>query len=289
MTRKLHFEAPDALRYFAALVADDASLPLLEAAAAVAQTADPQADVQAVLAQVDALALTLKKRLPADAGTLHRLRLLNRYFFGELGFAGNLNDFHDPRNSYLPDVLARRRGIPISLAVLYLELALQCGLQPAGVCFPGHFLVKLRLPQGEVVIDPLNGQSLSSDQLEERLQPFRRRLGGVGDDEVPLGLFLQAATPREILARMLRNLKEIHRADGDWRSLLAVQERLVRLLPDEAAERRDRGLVQAELGRLELACEDVEAYLARQSGAPDAAALRRRLRRWRAVPPPALH
>lgn len=289
MTRKLHFEAPDALRYFACLVADDASLPLLEAAAAVAQASDPRADVQAVLAQVDALGATLRQRLPADAGALHRLRLLNRYFFGELGFAGNLNDYHDPRNSYLPDVLARRRGIPVTLALLYAELAGQCGLQPSGVSFPGHFLVKLKLPQGEVVLDPVNGQSLSTEQLEERLLPFRRRQGLLGDDEVPLGLYLQAATPREILARLLRNLKEIHRADGDWRALLAVQERLVLLLPDEAGERRDRGLAQAELGHLDRACEDVEAYLARQRGAPDAAALRRRLRRWRAVPPPALH
>ncbi len=289
MTRKLLFEAPDALQYFAALVADDATLPLLEAAAAVAQSADPGADVQAVLAEVDALAATFVRRLPADAGALQRLRLLNRYFFGELGFAGNVNDYYDPRNSYLPDVLARRRGIPISLAMVYLELAAQAGLKACGVSFPGHFLVKLRLPQGEAVIDPFNGQSLSREQLEERLAPVRRHQGLVGDDEVPLGLFLQAASPRDILARMLRNLKEIHRTAGDWRALLAVQERLVVLLPDQAAERRDRGLAQAELGRLDRACEDIETYLQRTRGAPDAAEMRRRLRRWRAVPPPAMH
>jgi hypothetical protein len=110
---------------------------------------------------------------PADAPPLQRLRLLNRYFFQELGFAGNVNDYYDPRNSYLPDVLRTRRGIPITLALLYVELATQAGLQAAGVSFPGHFLVKLRMPRGEVVIDPFSGQSLSREDLDERLMPYR--------------------------------------------------------------------------------------------------------------------
>ncbi|MEO7243899.1 MAG: transglutaminase-like domain-containing protein, partial [Rubrivivax sp.] len=141
MTGKLHFEAPTALQYFAALVADDASLSTLEAAVAVAQDPEPGLDTQSVLAEVDALAATLCRRLPADAGALQRLRLLNLYFFSELGFAGNVNDYYDPGNSYLPAVLARRRGIPITLAIVYIELATQAGLQAVGVAFPGHFLV----------------------------------------------------------------------------------------------------------------------------------------------------
>lgn len=289
MTGKLHFEAPTALQYFAALVAEDASLSTLEAAIAVAQDADPQLDTQAVLAEVDALAAALRRRIPADAGALQRLRLLNRYFFAELGFAGNVNDYYDPANSYLPAVLARRRGIPITLAIVYIELATQAGLQAAGVSFPGHFLVKLHMPQGEVVIDPFSGQSLSREQLEERLLPFRRRHGLQGDDEVPLGLYLQAAPPRDVLARLLRNLKEIYRASGRLELLLAVQERLVILLPDSAEERRDRGMVHAELGRPDLACADVEAYLKAHGDAPDARALRRQLRGWRAEPAPPLH
>jgi regulator of sirC expression with transglutaminase-like and TPR domain len=242
-----------------------------------------------VLAEVDALAATLRRRIPADAGALQRLRLLNRYFFHELGFAGNVNDYYDPANSYLPEVLRRRRGIPITLAIIYIELATQAGLRAAGVSFPGHFLVKLHMPQGEVVIDPFTGQSLSREQLEERLAPFRRRQGLAADDEVPLGLFLQAATPRDVLARLLRNLKEIYRSGGQWHRLLAVQERLVILLPDSGEERRDRGLAHAELGRPDLACADVEAYLHDRADAPDARDLRRQLRSWREAPPPALH
>lgn len=289
MSGKLHFEAPSALQYFAALVADDASLALLEAAVSLAQDVRPGLDTQAVLAEVDALADALRRRLPDDAGALQRLRLLNQYFFGELGFGGNVNDYYDPANSYLPDVLARRRGIPISLAVIYIEMAQQCGLSAAGVSFPGHFLVKLHMPQGEVIIDPFTGESLSREQLEERLQPFRRRQEPLADEDVPLGLYLQATPPRDILARMLRNLKEIFRADGDPARLLAVQQRLVVLLPEAWEERRDRGLLHAELGRVDLACPDIEAYVAARADAPDAQALRSRLRAWRARPRPFLH
>ena len=108
MGSPLHFEAPTALQYFAALVADDASFSVLEAAIAVAQDDDPGLDPQAVLSEIDTLAERLRRRLPADAAPLQRLRLLNRYFFQELGFAGNVNDYYDARNSYLPAGAAQR-------------------------------------------------------------------------------------------------------------------------------------------------------------------------------------
>ena len=274
----LRFEAPTALQYFASLVAEDQGFALLEAAIAVAQDEYPGLDPQGVLAQVDALAERLKRRIPADAVVLQKLRFLNRYFFQDLGFAGNVNDYYDPRNSYLHEVLATRRGIPITLALLYIELATQVGLSARGVSFPGHFLVKLRAGKGEVVIDPMSGQSLSRSDLEERLLPYRRERGLTGDFEVPLGLFLQAAAPRDVIARLLRNLKEIHRAAADGPRLLAVCERLVLLLPQAWDERRDRGLVLAELGRVEAAVQDLQAYLQHQPDADDAGPLRERLR-----------
>jgi regulator of sirC expression with transglutaminase-like and TPR domain len=273
----LRFEVPTALQYFASLVAQDEDFALLEAAIALAQDEYPQLDPQGVLAQVDALAERLKRRIPADAAVLQKLRLLNRYFFQDLGFAGNVNDYYDPRNSYLHEVLGTRRGIPITLALLYTELATQIGLGARGVSFPGHFLVKLRAAKGEVVIDPLTGHSLSRDELEQRLAPYRRQRGLTGDFEVPLGLFLQAAPPREIIARMLRNLKEIHRTAEDWPRLLAVCERLVVLLPQAWEERRDRGLTLAEIGHDEAACADLSLYLQHQPEAEDASALRQRL------------
>jgi len=274
----LRFEAPTALQYFGSLVAEDQGFALLEAAIAVAQDEYPGLDPQGVLAQVDALAERLKRRIPADAVVLQKLRFLNRYFFQDLGFAGNVNDYYDPRNSYLHEVLATRRGLPITLALIYIELATQVGLSARGVSFPGHFLVKLRAGKGEVVIDPMSGQSLSRSDLEERLLPYRRERGLTGDFEVPLGLFLQAATPRDVIARLLRNLKEIHRSAEDWLRLLAVCERLVVLLPQAWDERRDRGLVLAELGRDEAAALDLKAYLQHQPDADDAARLRERLR-----------
>ena len=274
----LRFETPTALQYFASLVAEDQGFALFEAAIAVAQDEYPGLDPQGVLAQVDALAERLKGRVPADAVVLQKLRFLNRYFFQDLGFAGNVNDYYDPRNSYLHEVLVMRRGIPITLALLYIELATQIGLRARGVSFPGHFLVKLRAGKGEVVIDPLSGQSLSRSDLEERLLPYRRSRGLTGEFEMPLGLFLQAAAPRDMIARLLRNLKEIHLGAKDWSRLLAVCQRLVVLLPQAWDERRDRGLVHAELGDHEAAVLDLQAYLQHQPDADDAAPLRERLR-----------
>lgn len=280
---------PTALEYFASLVAEDHGFALLEAAVAIAQDEYPALDTLAVLAEVDALGARLKRRVPADASPVQRLRYLNRYFFHELGFAGNVNDYYDTRNSYLNDVLATRRGIPISLAVIYMELGAHLDLAVRGVSFPGHFLVKLRLPAGEVVIDPFSGESLSREALEERLQPYRQQRGLVGDYDVPLGLFLQAATPREILARMLRNLKEVHRGARQWGRLHAVTERLVVLLPTAWEERRDRGLAQAELGRAPEAALDLSEYLEHRPDAEDATPIRQRLEELRRMARPRLH
>jgi regulator of sirC expression with transglutaminase-like and TPR domain len=272
------FEVPSVLDYFATLVADDRQFPLLEAAVSIAQDEDPELDVVAVLADVDALALRLKNRLACDAPVLHRLRTLNRYFFEELGFAGNVNDYHDPANSYLPEVLARRRGIPISLALVYLEIASQIGLKAEGVSFPGHFLVKVRLPQGEVVIDPFTGQSLSRADLEERLDLVRQASAMRAAFDVPLGLFLQAAAPRDIIARMLRNLQSIHQSRGDGPRLLAVLDRQVVLDPEDWDARRLRGDTLDSLGRCEEAAFDWALYLDNTPEAEDAETLQRRIR-----------
>lgn len=286
---QLLFDTPTPLDYFAALVADDRQFSQLEAAVAIAQDVEPGLDVQGVLAQVDALAARLKQRIAADTAPLQRLRYLNRYFFQELGFAGNVNDYYDPANSYLHRVLATRRGIPITLALIYIEIAQQLGLEARGVSFPGHFLVKLKMSQGEVVIDPFNGRSLSREDLDERIAPYRRRHGLLDEAELPLGLFLQTASARAVLARVLRNLKEIHRGAEDWSHLLAVMQRLVVLLPEDWDERRDRGLVKAELGDAEGAAQDLRAYLSHCPGADDARSIEARLEAMRSDGRRSLH
>ena len=289
MSFPLRLEAISPLEYFASLVAEDEHFALLEAAVSLGQDTEPDLDTQAVLDQIEALGDKLKRRLPADASAMHRLRTLNRYFFRELGFAGNVNDYYDAGNSYMHQVLASRRGIPISLALVYIELAGHAGLVARGVSFPGHFLVKLRLPNGEAVMDPFNGRSLSREELEERLEPLRRKQGLVGDFEVPLGLFLQSAAPRDIIARMLRNLKSIHQQSEDFASLLAVQHRLICLLPDAWDERRDRGLTFAELGQPDAAAEDLTSYLDHVPDAADAEPMRQMLAELRDLPRPLLH
>ena len=271
------FDVPGPLEYFGALVADDSQFPLLEAAAAISQDAIPELDVQGVLDQVDELALRLKHRIATDAPPLHRLRSLNRYFFEELGFAGNVNDYHDASNSYLPRVLERRRGIPITLALVYIEIAEQIGLRAEGVSFPGHFLVKLRLPPGEVIIDPFTGQSLSRADLEERLDLVRQASAMRAAFDVPLGLFLQAATPRDIIARMLRNLQVIHQGQGDRARLLSVLDRQVILEPNDWDTRRARGDLLGEMGRDEEAAVDWTIYLEHTPDALDADLLRRQI------------
>lgn len=281
MAHPLHFETPTALQYFAALVAEDKGFPVLEAALSLAQDDLPQLDVQGELARIDALGLRLKQRIAADAVPLQRLRLLNQYFFQELGFAGNVNNYYDRRNSLIPQVLQSRRGIPITLALLYIEWAAQADLHAVGVSFPGHFLIKVRMPKGEVVIDPFTGKSLSREALEERLLPYRQRQQAQAEDEAPLGLFLQPAPGRDVIARMLRNLKEIHHSVLDWERVAQVQQRLVILLPQAWDEHRDLALACAELGRHAEAASALETYLRHCPQAADAPALRRHLATWR--------
>jgi regulator of sirC expression with transglutaminase-like and TPR domain len=273
--------APTPLQYFTSLVQSDDHFPLLEAAVSLAQDEYPDMDVQQVLGDVDQLLARLKRRLPADAGPLQRLRVLNQFFFRDLSFGGNINDYYDPDNSYLNAVLRTRRGIPISLAVLWMELAQGLSLHARGVGFPGHFMVKVNLPKGQVVIDPFTGQSLSREELAERIEPYKRRSGLVDEFEVPLGLYLQAAPPRDIIARMLRNLKEIHKTQEDWVRLIAVQDRLVVLLPQAWGEFRDRGLAHAEQGNMQLAVGDLETYLIHADDALDIDAIADRVAQLR--------
>jgi len=265
----LKFEVPSPLQYFSSLVQSDEHFPLLEAAVSLAQDEYPDLDVEQVLGEVDQLLARLKRRLPPDASALQKLRVLNQFFFRDLNFGGNVNDYYDPDNSFLHAVLQSRRGIPITLAVVWLELAVGLDLNARGVVFPGHFMVKVNLPKGQVVIDPFTGQSLSREELAERLEPYRQRNALADDSEVPIGLYLQAAEPRDIIERMLRNLKDIHKTQEDWPRLIAVLDRLLVLHPTAWSEHRDRGLALAEKGEPERALIDLETYLAHAEDALD--------------------
>ncbi len=232
-------QLPTALDYFSTLVQSDDEFPLMETAVSLAQDEFPGLDIQQVLGELDVMAAKLKRRIMPKADTLDKLRELNRFFYEDMKFAGNINHYDDPHNSYLNVVMNTRLGIPISLAVLWLELGQSLGLNVSGVSFPGHFLVKLDLSfphEGHVVIDPFTGESLSRNELADRLTPWLpgAKLGkpqAISDDA--LAFHLEAAAPRQIVARMLRNLHEIYRRNGDQDRLLKVRARLALLLPED--------------------------------------------------------
>ncbi|QNN58436.1 tetratricopeptide repeat protein [Diaphorobacter ruginosibacter] len=281
----LQFNVPTPLEYFACLVQEGnrhETIPLLEAAVCISQDAYPQLDVQEVLDEVDQLQLRLKRSIPPGAEPMRRLNALNQFFFSELGFSGNLNNYYDPDNSYLNAVLRTRRGIPISLAVLWLELAQSVNLRVHGISFPGHFLVKAQLPEGQVVIDPTTGRSLSREELSERIDTFvPNSVDDVDGSAHELSDYLRAASPRQILVRMLRNLKEIHRAEGDWQRMIDVECRLIALLPQAWNEWRDRGFAHVERGHMQEAIRDLETYLAHEGSSIDADAIQELLLRLR--------
>jgi regulator of sirC expression with transglutaminase-like and TPR domain len=262
------------LDYFTSLVAEDENLPLTEAAIAVAQHAYPDLDVQGVLDQIDQWGNRLKQRITSDTPPIQRLQLLKHFFYNELGFGPNPNDFYAPENSYLHQIIESRRGIPISLAILMMELGQQIGLNIRGVSFPNHFMMRISLQQGEIIMDPLNGDSLSKNQLQEMLDPYLDARGYRGELSLPLNIFLRASSSREILSRFMRNLKMIYSEDERWERLLGIQERLVILLPDSTEEIRDRGLIFAQLEYVRPAIADLHRYLSEMPGAEDAADIR---------------
>ena len=279
------YRIPNPLEYFAILVASDEQFPVLEAAASLAMDEYPELDVEQVLGTIDQLAARLKRQLADTTDPVRRFDRLNRFFYRDLGFSGNHNHYHDPENSYLHTVLRTRRGIPVSLAVLWLELAHGIGLKAQGVGFPGHFLISLQLPSGSVILDPLTGEMPSLDALAERLEAVRPNALGAKGEGGALDRYLRAATPRSIVARMLLNLKEIHRAQEDWSRMLATQNRLIVLLPHAWEEYRDRGLVHAELGDIVSALPDLETYLRHAGVQPDRAAIEARLADLRGARP----
>jgi regulator of sirC expression with transglutaminase-like and TPR domain len=252
---------------------------LLRIAALLPQYADADFEPDAVVERVHGWGRELGARVAADASPLARLRLLNFYFFDELEFRGAEDDYDHVDNSYLHRVIERRCGIPITLSLLYMEIGQALGLRLQGVGFPGHFLVKLPVSNGAVMIDVYGrGITLDADALRERLA----RLRGEGEARA-LQNYLRPAADREIIARMLRNLKRLHARAEDWPSLLEVQHRLVALLPDVPEERRDRAQTYERLECPRAAAADLAAYLEQRLHAPDAPGVRAQLQRVQAA------
>lgn len=262
------------LERFAELVTRE-QFSLAEACLLIAEDQYPGLDIAACVAKLDAMAATVRGRLAADALAEQKVAALNWHLFGELRFCGNADAYYDPRNSYLNEVLERRTGIPITLSIVYLEVGRRLGLQVQGVSFPGHFLVKLRLKRGQLLLDPFTGgEPCSESELRTRLDqalPSDRR------GKLDLDRYLEPAAPREIVARVLRNLKGIYLKRGAFDRALAVMHRMLLVVPESAEELRDRGLVHAELECFRPALADLQNYLRRRPDASDASDIHARV------------
>ena len=250
----------------------DDELPLLDTALLIARDEYPDLDAGAITAQVDTYAEALRPVVAGDVDLPSRLTAINRYLFDEIGFTANVDQYDDPRNSYLNQVVDRKLGIPISLAVVQMEVTRRLGMPLDGVSFPGHFLVRLPVDDGILVLDPYNkGRPVSADELRERASPH---LGGQPPDDQQLLQILAPATHRMILMRMLRNLKGLYVEAGDWERVARSADRLLKLSPDTAEAVRDRGLAYRELGHAKGAREDLARYLQLLPEADDAEAIR---------------
>lgn len=249
-------------RFLAEISQRDDQVNLAAAALMVAREEYLQLPEGRYLSQFDLLAEETRDRLDDETAPLFVLQELLNTLYNRHGFQGNREAYYDPRNSFLNDVLDRKLGIPLTLGIVVLEVGWRLGLPLEGVNFPGHFLVRFRGDAIDLLIDPYDGGAVRfEDEAQELLD---RVYGGMirVDDS-----FLQAATKREMLVRMLVNLKSIYLNVRDHGRALAVVERLLLIRPIGSAEIRDKGVILARLGRKEEALAQLEAYL---NVAPDA-------------------
>jgi regulator of sirC expression with transglutaminase-like and TPR domain len=249
-------------------------IDLAEAALLVAGHACPDIDIPRYLARIEELGAALNERIPGEASVSQRIAALNQYLFGDLGFAPNAEDYYDPRNSFLHDVLERRVGIPITLCILYMEVGRRAGLALQGVSFPGHFLVKCAVEDGTVVLDPYSGGlSLGLVDLQRRL----REVQGGEVSRAIIASLLVAASRKDIILRMLRNLKAIYLREKDYGRALPIMDWIVATAPGQVPELRDRAMVYEALECFRPALADFERYLARCPDAEDAVEVRRKI------------
>lgn len=243
-------------------------LHLAEGALLIAQEAYPHLDINAYLQHLAAISDTIKQRLGIELDPRRIVAAINAYLYDELNFQGNQDNYYDPRNSFLNEVLERRIGIPITLSVIYIEIGRQVGLPIVGVGLPGHFIVQYDARADTFWIDPFYGGAiLTQADCAVRIQQI------YGSDVAWQEAFLTPVSDHDILRRMLGNLKGIYIRQRDYSLALSVVERLLLMTPDHPEEVRDSGLLHHHLGNLEAAIDRLERYLQLAPGASDAATI----------------
>ena len=265
-----------ALRSFASLVGpstEDEAIDLAGAALAVAQIEYPELDITHYADRLDVLAQAVQAELRSSPTARETIAVLNRVLFEKEGLRGNRDDYYDPRNSFLNDVLDRKLGIPITLSVIYMEVARRVGFPVAGTGMPGHFLLKhYDVMAGEIIIDAFNrGRLLTVDDCQTRLSEIYH-----GQLEFQQQ-FLQPVTRREILMRILNNLRQIYFTQRNFGKGLAVLDLLLAIPPRSPEMLRERALVRLNLDQYVGAAQDLSNYLKLQPDAPDAEDVRETL------------
>lgn len=250
---------------------------LARASLLVAKEEYPQLPVDLYLARLDQIAEEVKDRLSCENAPLVVLNEVIETLYVRRSLKGNRESYYDPRNSFLNDVLDRGLGIPLTLGVVLLEVGWRLDLPLEGVNFPGRFLVRYRGDHLSLLIDPFDGGKIRfEDQAQELLDQVYGGVVRLQDD------FLRGSNKREMLTRMLTNLKSVYVKVGDHPRALAAVERLLMITPTAPAESRSRGVLLARLGRHEEAATQLEAYLRVAPAASDAGRVKAMLRDLRA-------
>lgn len=255
----------------------DGEIDLARAALLIARTEYPQLDVAAEIERLDRLARAV--RIAPRNTPQENIRALNEVLFEQENFCANLEDYEDPRNSYLNDVLARKKGIPITLSLVYLEVARRLLLPVVGVSFPGHFLVKYLAGSDEIIIDPYHRGAIVT--LEDCRALLQAHFGKETEFEPR---YLDAAMPKQILARMLNNLKGTYSRRQNYPKVLTMIELSVAIDPSSRQDIRDRGMIYLAMKRYREAMADFKDYLAKSpEGDPQVQEVLQELHRIRAM------
>ncbi|MDX2272830.1 MAG: tetratricopeptide repeat protein [Cyanobacteriota bacterium] len=234
----------------------DSHISLASAALYIAQEEYPHLDVEEYIAALDAMAEEVLEQLPPQRYPLKVIQTINQYLFRDLGFRGNTTDYYDPRNSFLNEVIERRTGIPITLSLVYLEIARRVDFPMVPIGLPGHFLIRPEFAEVGIYVDAFHeGNLLFTEDCQERLAQV------YGEHAKLQPEFLQPVSHRFFLVRMLTNLKHIYLAEADLQRGLACVERILVLVPEALLEWRDRGLLYYQLGRWAEARQDLEQFL----------------------------
>ncbi len=245
----------DPIRQFEALTdCPDEQIDLAEAALAIAATEYPGLDPAPSIEVLDRLAARVEAGPTLSA--LANIAAINKVLFEEEKFTGNTSEYDDPRNSYLNDVLERKTGIPISLSLVYTEVARRKGVPLEGLGFPGHFLVKHPGPPAEIVVDPFHGGAVLAPS--DCLALLHEHFGGKAELKSE---YFAAATKKQILARMLNNLKGSYHRRGNYSKVLTMIELSLATREDVLSNVRDRGLVYFAMRRYSDAANELKVYL----------------------------